>query len=125
MELKISGSATEEFICIEENRQTKSLELVKDSSDKSFNEELKYRISNCQKNGTSLDGQLLEMLDYLNDKELKTNIGSRNGSILAHGLNPISKKKANKLYSQVLSYSKRAFPDLEKYMSMSEFPKFE
>ena len=63
--------------------------------------------------------------DYLNDKELKTNIGSRNGSILAHGLNPISKKKANKLYSQVLSYSKRAFPDLEKYMSMSEFPKFE
>lgn len=69
LELKISGSATEEFICIEENRQTKSLELVKDSSDKSFNEKLKYHISNCQKNGTSLDGQLLEMLDYLNDKE--------------------------------------------------------
>lgn len=63
--------------------------------------------------------------DYLKDKKLKTNVGSRNGSILAHGLNPIDKKKANKLYSQVLSYAKRAFPDLVKYMDMSEFPKFE
>lgn len=63
--------------------------------------------------------------DYLNDKKIKTNIGSRNSSILAHGLNPISKEKANKLYSQVLSYAKRTFPDLVKYMDMSKFPKFE
>lgn len=64
-------------------------------------------------------------IDYLNDKKIKDNIKSRNGSILAHGLNPISKKKANKLYLQVLSYAKRAFPDLIKYIDMSEFPKFE
>ena len=63
--------------------------------------------------------------DYLKDKKLKTNVGSRNGSILAHGLNPIDRKKADKLYSQVLSYAKRAFPELIRYIDMSEFPKFE
>lgn len=63
--------------------------------------------------------------DYLDDKKIKTDIGSRNGSILAHGLNPISKDKAEELYSEVLNYAKRAFPDLIKYMDMSKFPKFE
>lgn len=63
--------------------------------------------------------------DYLDDKEIRADVGSRNGSILAHGLQPIDKKKANRLYSQVLSYSKRAFPDLVKYMDMAEFPKLE
>lgn len=75
--------------------------------------------------------ELLEALgsefasDYLNDNDLKGNITSRNRSILAHGLQPIDKKKANKLYSQVLSYAKKAFPDVVKYMNMADFPKFE
>lgn len=63
--------------------------------------------------------------DYLNDKKIKSNIGSRNGSILAHGLQPISKKKSEKLYSQVLTYAKRVFPELLEYMDMADFPKFE
>lgn len=63
--------------------------------------------------------------DYLKDKKLKSNVGSRNGSILAHGLNPIDEKKAKKLYLQVLTYAKRVFPDLIKYMNMAKFPKFE
>lgn len=75
--------------------------------------------------------ELLEALglefasDYLNDNDLKGNITSRNRSILAHGLQPIDKKKANKLYSQVLSYAKKAFPEVVKYMDMADFPKFE
>lgn len=63
--------------------------------------------------------------EFLNDKKIKSNIGSRNGSILAHGLKPIDSKKAMILYSQVLEYAERVFPDIEKYMSMSKFPKFE
>lgn len=62
-------------------------------------------------------------VDYLHDKKLKSDVGSRNSSILAHGLNPIDEKKAKKLYSQVLKYAKRAFPDLITYLDMSEFPK--
>lgn len=75
--------------------------------------------------------ELLESLgsefakDYLNDDEIHTNITSRNRSILAHGLQPIDKKKANKLYSQVLTYAKRAFPEIVEYMDMADFPKFE
>lgn len=67
LELKISGKEAEEFIYIEEKEN--SFNFIKNSSDKSVNEELKYRISNCQKNGISIDAQLLELLDYLNDKE--------------------------------------------------------
>ena len=63
--------------------------------------------------------------DYLKDDNIKENITLRNRSILAHGLQPIDDKKANELYAQVLSYSKRAFPELVKYMDMAEFPKFE
>ena len=63
--------------------------------------------------------------DYLADKKLKSNVGSRNGSILAHGLHPIDEKMAMKLYGQVLTYSKRAFPEIVKYMDMADFPKFE
>ena len=64
-------------------------------------------------------------MDYLNDEEIKTNITSRNKSILAHGLQPIDKDKAVELYSQVLKYAKRALPDLVEYMDMADFPKFE
>lgn len=63
-------------------------------------------------------------IDYLNDKKIKNNINFRNGSILAHGLKAINEDKANELYNQVLDYAKRAFPDVEKYMRMSKFPKF-
>lgn len=75
--------------------------------------------------------ELLEALgsefasDYLQDDKLNDNVSLRNRSILAHGLQPIDKSKAKELYSQVLKYAKRAFPDLVKYMDMAEFPKFE
>lgn len=62
--------------------------------------------------------------DYLNDKKLKNNVNSRNGSILAHGLNPINEKKAKELFNQVVTYSKEVFTDVDNYMEMSKFPKF-
>lgn len=63
--------------------------------------------------------------EYLKDEDIKNNLSSRNRSILAHGLQPVDKKMANNLYRQVLSYAKKAFPDLIKYMDMADFPKFE
>ena len=63
--------------------------------------------------------------EYLNDNNIRDNIKLRNSSILAHGLKPIDKQKANELYSQVFGYAKKAFPEVEKYMKMAEFPKFE
>ena len=62
--------------------------------------------------------------EYLNDNNIRDNIKLRNSSILAHGLKPIDKQKANELYSQVFGYAKKAFPEVEKYMKMAEFPKF-
>ena len=80
--------------------------------------------------GSKKSYRLLEALgsnfasEYLKDYDIKDNIESRNDSILAHGLNPIDKNRANELYSQVLRYAKKAFPEVEKYMEMAKFPKF-
>ena len=74
--------------------------------------------------------ELLEALgsqyarEYLIDNDVRDNLSTRNRSILAHGLQPIDGEKAGELYSQVLSYAKKAFPDVEKYMDMADFPKF-
>lgn len=80
--------------------------------------------------GSKKSYQLLEALgsefatEYLNDDDIKENIKLRNSSILAHGLKPVDKQKAEELYSQVLDYAKKAFSDVEKFMEMAEFPKF-
>ncbi len=70
-----------------------------------------------------LDSQFAK--DYLNDDEIQYNLRLRNVSILAHGLKAISRENAENLYSQVFKYAKIAFPEIEKYMEMSKFPKFE
>ena len=62
--------------------------------------------------------------DYLNDEDIKTNLSSRNRSILAHGLQPIDENVATTLYNQVLKYAEEAFSDVVKYMDMANFPKF-
>ena len=74
--------------------------------------------------------ELLEALgsefagEYLNDDNIKKDMLVRNKSILAHGLNAIDKKKAEDIYERVFQYSKKAFPDIVKYIKMSKFPKF-
>ena len=62
--------------------------------------------------------------DYLNDEEFNKKLSCRNRSILAHGLNPISKEDAENLFEDVLKYSIKVFPEIEKYMEMAKFPKF-
>lgn len=62
--------------------------------------------------------------DYLADKSLKNMVNKRNDSLLAHGLNPISKEDAENLFESVLKYSIGVFPEIEKYMEMAKFPKF-
>lgn len=57
---------------------------------------------------------------HLNEKLKK-----RNTSILAHGLNPIKQSKANKLYKSVLKQSKIICEDIEEYMELAKFPKFD
>ena len=63
--------------------------------------------------------------EYLKDEDIKTNLSSRNRSVLAHGLQPVDESMAGDLYRQVLGYAKKAFPDIVKYMDMADFPKFE
>ena len=88
------------------------------SKDKTFKVGLKssYRILDCL--GSSF------AKEYLEDEDIGKNLDSRNASILAHGLKTINKKTADNLYNQVFKYAKKAFPELEKYMEMSKFPKF-
>ncbi|WP_276955360.1 TIGR02710 family CRISPR-associated CARF protein [Methanobrevibacter woesei] len=62
--------------------------------------------------------------EYLDDKKLKNKVNKRNDSLLAHGLNPISKDDAENLFEGVLKYSIKVFPKIEKYMEMAKFPKF-
>ncbi|WP_042708493.1 TIGR02710 family CRISPR-associated CARF protein [Methanobrevibacter wolinii] len=64
--------------------------------------------------------------DYFADRELESAVkNKRNNSILAHGLEPLSKESANDFYDRVLSYAIRAYPDIEKYMELAKFPKLE
>lgn len=63
---------------------------------------------------------------YFADKELENAVKSkRNNSILAHGLKPLDKDSAIDFYNRVFSYAKKAYPDIEKYMELARFPKFE
>lgn len=62
--------------------------------------------------------------DYLDDNKLKDMVSKRNDSLLAHGLNPISKDDAENLFEGVLKYAIGVFPEIEKYMEMAKFPKF-
>ena len=62
--------------------------------------------------------------EYLDDKKLRNKVNKRNDSLLAHGLDPISREDAEDLFEGVLKYSIKVFPEIEKYMEMAKFPKF-
>ncbi|WP_295722772.1 TIGR02710 family CRISPR-associated CARF protein [uncultured Methanobrevibacter sp.] len=57
-------------------------------------------------------------------RNINNNVKSRNTSILAHGLNPISPNKANKLFDLILDFSKILMPNIEEEMEFAKFPKF-
>lgn len=60
---------------------------------------------------------------YLNDKKFKNYVQKRNSSILAHGIEPISKEDAETLYELVFNYAKDSCPDIVYYMNLAKFPK--
>ncbi|WP_298534912.1 hypothetical protein [uncultured Methanobrevibacter sp.] len=71
---------------------------------------------------------LLEVFGFEKTKEFEKfncSLKSRNTSILAHGLNPIKKNTAKKLYNNTLEYASGFFPDLEDIMEMGKFPKLD
>lgn len=116
-EFKINKLSLSNLQNIEANNFVKDLPVY-DKSGKNFPLALKNSYCLLKKLGCEF------ATEYLDDNDINNNINSRNSSILAHGLNPIDNNKANELYSQVLEYAKKAFPDVEKYMEMAEFPKF-
>ena len=62
-------------------------------------------------------------IEYQNRKIFKQ-IKTRNTSILAHGLNPISSNNAKKLFDLILDFSKLLMPNIEEEMELAKFPKF-
>lgn len=60
---------------------------------------------------------------FASDNELKNFLTKRNNSILAHGLDPISRKNYEKLLDKTIGFGKEAFPDLEELMKSAMFPK--
>ena len=59
---------------------------------------------------------------FLEDKQLRGRLGERNASILAHGLNPVSKNLYSKLYSSVLSLIQSQLPDFADKAKTVQFP---
>lgn len=71
---------------------------------------------------------LLETFGFEKTEEFEKfnkSLKSRNTSILAHGLNPIKKNTAKKLYKGTLEYADSIFPDLIEIMEMGKFPKLD
>ena len=72
--------------------------------------------------------ELLELFGFVKDyhfEKLNMELKVRNSSILAHGLNPIEKEKAELLFRKTVTASKVYFPNLEKQMELAKFPKFD
>ena len=78
--------------------------------------------------GMEMDYKLLSELGhpvgkyFLEDKQLRGRLGERNTSILAHGLNPVSKSLYSKLLSSVLSLFQLEQPDFADRSLAVQFP---
>ena len=57
------------------------------------------------------------------NSEIRSNLSSRNTSILAHGLNPISKEVTKELFKQAVEFTKIIIPDYETEKKIATFPK--
>lgn len=63
-------------------------------------------------------------LHYIKDGKVKRELEKRNSSVLAHGLRPVNEINALKLYDYSLEYARILCPNIDKYIKMSQFPKF-
>ncbi|MBC7128912.1 MAG: TIGR02710 family CRISPR-associated protein [Thermoplasmatales archaeon] len=57
------------------------------------------------------------------DKELKDLLKKRNFSILAHGVEPVSREGAYKLFNKAKEIAEKVLENLNEYMEISKFPK--
>ncbi|MEM2583008.1 MAG: TIGR02710 family CRISPR-associated CARF protein [Candidatus Thermoplasmatota archaeon] len=64
-----------------------------------------------------------EIGNVIEDKELKDLLKKRNESILAHGIEPVNKEEAVKLFEKAKEIAKKVIEKLENYMEISKFPK--
>ncbi len=77
------------------------------------------------------DYQLLEALGdpigqmFAQDKKLQNLLSKRNTSILAHGLEPVSKDEYNQLYKRVTKYAEETTPNLKQLLEDSKHIKWE
>ena len=62
---------------------------------------------------------------YIKDNKVQRELEKRNNSVLAHGLRPINKINAIKLYDYSVNYAKLLCSDVEVYMKLGSFPKFQ
>ena len=108
-----------------------AVDFIKINNSYAFNNQKSHTV----KLASNSSFQLLEKIE--SELNLSSNIGSeyekrriqyqintRNTSILAHGLNPISPKTANKLFDLILDFSKCLMPNIEEEMELAKFPKF-
>ena len=108
-----------------------AVDFIKINNSYAFNNQKSHTV----KLASNSSFQLLEKIE--SELNLSSNIGSeyekrriqyqintRNTSILAHGLNPISPKTSNKLFDLILDFSKCLMPNIEEEMELAKFPKF-
>ncbi len=91
----------------------KSIDLTK-------NYKLLNVISHQKRN--ELEESSQELYKFYN--RINSHVKIRNKSILAHGLKPLSKKDAEKIYKLLLKHAKIICPNIEKEMEIAEFPLF-
>ena len=62
---------------------------------------------------------------FIEDKELRNWLSRRNSSILAHGIEPVSKETYHNLFDKAISYASASIAKLEKPLSNSAFVKWD
>lgn len=122
-------------------KENKKFMIDKDSLEKRWNPKINKYLEDLIKTGqVEPDDKVLtlgrnrsfEILKMLGDKtahkfldnKITDLLNRRNISILAHGLEPISKETVFKLEELVMEYAYELYPDLDTYKEMSRFPKF-
>jgi len=64
-----------------------------------------------------------ELGELKDDKKLVDLLSKRNASILAHGIDPISREDAERLYEKVVEIASKVIENLDEMRKMAKFPK--
>ena len=77
--------------------------------------------------GNSKNYKLLEYFGEVKKEDyqkINEDLEDRHGSILAHGINPIRKQRAEDLFTDTLSHVRKDYSLLDQHMDFAKFPKF-